>query len=409
MTDLGKLVILPEFGTAGELTVPRLTSATAVAQDQVRVSFDQGMKRTNPLDPEDVTNPANYAFGVGSGGVAVAPVSVAVVQQEPTIVTITLDREMTSGKIYTVTASNVKSTLGMVIDPTENFKTFTGLGYKPQVSSATAIDGVIIWVDFNEEMKSNAALVLPANYVFTSPTGPDVNAILVEIISGTRVRIWLDLPCGIGDTYTVTVSNVEDVSGNPIDGPPFNQATFDGIDVTTKLEEAEVINEHKIRAHFSKPMIRDDLLEMANWTLVAIGSGAAPLYLGSISLPAGTYPEYADLNTSEMTNAKDYQLEVSTTVRDRWGNTVSPFFNTRPFVGLGVSPTVEQVVATGINRVKILFSESMLDNVDIQNASKYAFDKGLLVLSVLSVNGNEVELVTSDQTPGELYSLAVTP
>ena len=175
----------------------------------------------------------------------------------------------------------------------------------------------------------------------------------------------------------------------------------------TTLESAIARGNNQVRAFFSSPMMQADLIDLANWTLIAISPGAAPLYLASISLPVDTYPIYADLTVSEMTNGLPYRLEVSTTMRDRWGNTIDPMFNTTDFAGIGSTPFVESVVGLSKNRVAVRFSKFMRDELSIRKIENYSFDNGLSVLAVMSVEGNEVVLATSDQTPGLLYSLTV--
>jgi len=407
MTDRGPVGGF-EFESGGQYGRPQIVQAQAIDGTTVRVQFDQKMKHTNPADGDDVLNPSNYAFVV-TGGVPVAASSVALHQSIPTFVDITLNNEMTSGSSIQLTVSNVISALGQIIDPSYDTYTFTGFGYKPQVQDATAIDGVIIEMTFNEAM-STTGLTTPSNYTILTGVNPPLTVISVDIISSTVVRVWIDTPMVVGGNYTIVVANVTDLSDNPIDDPPNDRDDFVGVDVQTKLDSAEPVSDTKIRLNFSKPMLNNaELRDISNYILTPVDPETAPLYFSQILIPGDTYPEYVEIPCSEMTNGKTYNCEVSITLEDRWGNHISPSFNDDDFTGQGTPPVISRVVSTGENRAVVYFNEDMRDNADIRNPANYAFDQGLAVLSVLDVSGERVELVTSDQTPGVMYTLQVTP
>ena len=77
------------------------------------------------------------------------------------------------------------------------------------------------------------------------------------------------------------------------------------------------------------------------------------------------------------------------------------------YAGLGDSPIVNLVFATGKNEAQVIFSEPILDNPAVRNISNYVWDGGLSTISVKDVSANVVTLETSDQTEGFLYNLTV--
>ena len=111
-----------------------------------------------------------------------------------------------------------------------------------------------------------------------------------------------------------------------------------------------------------------------------------------------------------MTDGANYEVSVSTIApTDLSFNTMDGAANTQPFVGVGEAPVIASVVGVSRNRADVVFSETMKDNADIREASRYTWDNGLQTLDVLDVAGDTVQLVTSDQTPGVLYTLTVDP
>jgi hypothetical protein len=405
MADRGHTTVYEIEHASGHIGPPKVAEAFAANPTTVRIRFDRAMNRDNPLDADDVLNPSNYSFGV-TGGVSVTPDSVAINQNFPTIVDVTLNREMTNGAAYDVTVSNVVSSTGELIGA-ENTAEFGGLGARPGVASATALDGVIVQVVFDEPM-NQSTLTDPLKYDFTPLDGGDaITADSVDVVSSTEVRIWLFAPMSVGKNYRVEVSDVYDLANNIISDVN-NWADFVGVEVQTKLTNVEATSSTRLRLTFEKPMNRSDLLEESYYFLTAVEAAVA-IYLQSVVVPGDTYPTYVDLIVSEMTNGKTYNCEVSTAVRDRWGVHLSATFNDLDFSGVGEAPEIKSVKATAKNRVLVTFTEPMRDNADIRDPAKYSFDKGLGVQSVLNMESDQVELITDEQTPGEIYTLTVLP
>jgi len=174
---------------------------------------------------------------------------------------------------------------------------------------------------------------------------------------------------------------------------------------------AEMTIAGKIRVTFDRPMSKDaNLSNRLFYTIAPISPGAVTPYVDEVILPDVTAPEYVDLVTSEHTDAASYEVTVDAsgpTGVD--GLTVDETRNVQGYTGIGDIPYVDSVVAVSENRVDVVFSENMTINDDIKDSSKYGFDNGLIVLSVLEVSGSTAKLVTSDQIPGTLYTLTVTP
>ncbi len=79
-----------------------------------------------------------------------------------------------------------------------------------------------------------------------------------------------------------------------------------------------------------------------------------------------------------------------------------------PFTGNGSLPEILVAYATDKNTIVVQFSEAVLDLGSIRTVGAYASNLGLTITSVLSVDASSVTLKTSDQTPGQLYTLTLT-
>jgi hypothetical protein len=166
-----------------------------------------------------------------------------------------------------------------------------------------------------------------------------------------------------------------------------------------------------VRVTFDTPMSRDSrLTNIANYS-IATPAGAAPLFVSAVTPQDVANPTWVELATNEHTNLTTYTVEVESGAggpRDAYGYVVSAAGDSATFAGAGVAPEIASVAAVGLNRVDVQFTEPMHDNAAIRDPSRYTFDGGLTVLSVLDVVGDTVKLVTSDQTPGQLYTLTIS-
>jgi hypothetical protein len=178
-----------------------------------------------------------------------------------------------------------------------------------------------------------------------------------------------------------------------------------------KITDAEVISSNKLRVYFDRNMKNDsNLINRLFYTIIPVTSGSINCYISEVKVPYVTYPEYVDLITSEMTNGSSYTVYVDTDGPTDLENTpVDPNNNEQTFIAVGITPTIDKIIAVNENRIDVVFSENMKINNAIKNISKYSFDNGLSVLSVLSVTGDTVSLATTDQAPGIIYTLTVNP
>lgn len=178
-----------------------------------------------------------------------------------------------------------------------------------------------------------------------------------------------------------------------------------------ELVSVEAKTSLEVRITFDKPMLNNGALRStSSYGITPKFPSGAPLVLTHVQPEGVVAPTYVDVTVTEMTDGETYIAEVATPIGpvDTEGTPINPAANTVEYFGIGIDPTILSVTATGLNTVEVKFSEPMDDNAGIRNPSRYSFDNGLSVLSISSVVGDTVTLVTDDQTPGVLYTLTIT-
>lgn len=177
-----------------------------------------------------------------------------------------------------------------------------------------------------------------------------------------------------------------------------------------RVAGAVALDSTHVRVTFDQPMSLDSrLLNQLNYSFTT--TGGYPIFVRGVAAePVVDFPSYVDLTVTEMTNGATYNAVVASgsgAPRDRYGFSVNPTGTTASFLGIGIAPTLVSVAAVGPNRADVKFSEPILDEASARDPATYAFDNGLVVLSILGIVGDTVQLVTSDQVPGELYTLTI--
>ena len=100
----------------------------------------------------------------------------------------------------------------------------------PQVTGVNSLGGYRVEVFFSEAMADDTDLIDPANYVFVDAYGVPITAVSVAQGNpsglGYSSVIVTHTGSTLGGQYTLTISNVTDIAGNPIGPPPANSAVF---------------------------------------------------------------------------------------------------------------------------------------------------------------------------------------
>lgn len=142
----------------------------------------------------------------------------------------------------------------------------------------------------------------------------------------------------------------------------------------------------------------------------ALRPGPAELVHTKI-IPQGiAHPTHVDIKlSSEMSIDAEYVCEVETEdgPTDLHGQPFDEEFNSGSFVGEGAIPLLFSVQSVSSTLIDVIFNENMYQNFAIMNPNNYIFDGDLVVLKIVSVKGNTVRLQTTEQTPGQIYTLQI--
>lgn len=233
--------------------------------------------------------------------------------------TVVLTTSPQTDQLYKLIITNVRQYPYLyLIDPTLNTATFYGINRtdttKPKLVSAVATGYEDVLLTFSEPLENYADDV--ANYVI-SPGLTVLGATPNEW--GTQVNLRI-LPLTAGVNYTVTVSNVEDRSGNIIDNS-FRTANFNiPADETTKpkVVGAAALDCQTILVTFSEP-VSDNAGDPSKYSL----SPDAVIVAAQLS----DFKTQVMLQTLPLEAGVDYTLTVSG-IEDSVGNPIDPAFNT---------------------------------------------------------------------------------
>lgn len=182
-----------------------------------------------------------------------------------------------------------------------------------------------------------------------------------------------------------------------------------------KLTSAVVISPTRIRLTFDALMKKDAALILAsNYSITTTTPGAIDPTVNSVEPENVVSPDFIELVTGEHTDAAAYEVTIVSGVgnggpTDSEGTELDSTADSDTYTGVGDPPDLKEVVSIGENRADAVFDENMKDNPDIRDPAKYTWDNGLATLSVLSIQDDTVQLVTSNQVPGLLYTLTVSP
>jgi len=214
-----------------------------------------------------------------------------------------------------------------LIDPTRNIANFWGNppvdNIGPRVVRAESISDTEVIVSFSEPLNSDAAN--PVNFAIT----PDLTVIDAELSKYDTQVVLTTSPQHVDVLYTVTVSNVEDKAGNPID-PAANSATFSfdggpaglGADALPRVVGAASTGNTGVLVVFNKPM--GPSAEVAgNYVIVQenVNPEVGALAVMSASFASGQQDAVELVTASQ--NEVTYNLPVSN-VRDLSGNQLAP-------------------------------------------------------------------------------------
>lgn len=369
---------------------PRLLSAQANATSLVTLTFDQSMDSSNPL----LLDVESYSFDVES-----IPSISSVAHPTSTTVELTLSAPMLGGQVYNVTVnSGLTNLLFQTMNNSGLTAEFVGIGSQPQIISISNITNNSIRVEFSQPM--NDSVGNPNNYSIRSRiTGAFVGISASTPINATTVVLSLSTKMSNGGDHELNVRDVFDYVGNLC-----KISRFDFIGVADDISVVDVTysSESGITITFDSKM-NPDFLGLDSFSIVP-SSGFLSAHYTSVERISDF--EYR-LPTTLLRDGETYTVTATSTVVDAYGNDVDVGANSGSIVGVGSPLSILRVDSVGQNRINVVFNRAVYDGPSSRDETLYTADGGLNIVSVVGVNGSEVQLVTSDQTEELIYTLTV--
>ncbi len=195
---------------------PYLVSAARTGQLAVDIVFNE------PVDPGTANSVLNYDIVKTADHDSHIELSSASLQEDGSVVRLTLNSQMEDGTLYTVFASNVEDLCGNMMHYLGSAEFTADDIYPPSILSISSIPGNIIRVQFNEAVDSATAVYLD-NY--TLQAGTSGSSIFASIVwGGSHVIVTKISPFDFGGGYSLMIGNIEDESGNAV--PEWETTTF---------------------------------------------------------------------------------------------------------------------------------------------------------------------------------------
>lgn len=262
----------------------------------------------------------------------------------------------------------------------------------PQVAAADAVTDHNVTVVFDEEVDILSAQNT-ANYSI-SPALDITGAVLqddgktVKLSTGTQTK---------GTNYTVTVSNLQDISLNTMTAS--GTAEFTGIDTTPpSLVSANAVKDNKVTLKFNEQVDSVTAEIDTNYTITpTITVSGATLLDDGLTV---------ELTTATQNPGVDYTVAAKS-IKDSSGNAITGESSAQ-FTGVDTTPP-KVISAASVNEttVDVVFNEKV-EKAVAESALNYAISPSLAVTSaVLQADGRTVRLTTPAQTWQTAYTVTV--
>jgi len=374
------------------------------------VIYERDMQALNNYDQYSTTNPANYRFELVSG-TGITPNVQTIFKLTPNRYKVVLDKRMTIGVIYKVSAGGMKDNLGNILSFVDNHISFTAVSRKPSFVSVTPVttDSIRIAYDFIMESINPVGIhdvLNPNNYVITN-TQLSIGVNSVTKLSDSIFVLNIDPMSELDIAASITINNVWDQSKNTLN-PSTITRVFPGIGIKPVVSSIIPISTTECRVVFSKAVLHInssgtyDALNKDNYSIPGLTIS------NSVEIAPNDGTTFKLTFTQEMSGGKAYSITVDN-IRDEYVNTMH--VQTIKFSGFGVPPVIQSIAVVDDNIIRIIFSEEMLSTCSCMKASSYRIigsdSRNVIVKEVepeVALYPTYVDLTLSRLKDGMLYS-----
>jgi len=290
-------------GLTGIGVKPQVVSASAQDSVTIRFLFDEAM-----ADDADLVNPTFYTFT--GGGVPLTAIGVGRVNGTTVDVVV---NEMTGGALYTgyVATASPTDVANNHVDPAAESAGFTGLGFAPRVSSASAVDSTTVHLAYDEPMTDDAHLINPGYYLFFTTGGVPLTASTVTRADAVTVDITVNEMTGGADYFVlVNPENITDLAQNNLHSF-YNNAPFAGVGdspgapvITTNDGDDFSATEGSVSLEGTCSPETDEILMNGSTTGVSYASGNSTWsYSGTLEMGGNSFSVVARDNSHNASGA----------------------------------------------------------------------------------------------------------
>ncbi|HDP99750.1 MAG TPA: T9SS type A sorting domain-containing protein [bacterium] len=231
-------------------TPPKIVSVSAVAQDQVRICFDE------PINKQSAENVDHYQISDG--------IEVIAAQLASDTVTVNLTTSIHSEGRYTITVTNIAD---LAADP--NFLTDAAIyeySYidqnRPTIEQVTALDPNQVSVIFSEKVEQTSAVNI-ANYQIN-------NSITIDNITldGDEKTVHLTTSTHQPGSYIIVINNVLDRANNPNTIMANSYATYQYWDMLPpNVVDVRVLDATHVDVTFNERLEKQSAENLANYKI----------------------------------------------------------------------------------------------------------------------------------------------
>jgi hypothetical protein len=387
---------------------PEINEASTLTETLIEIVYSEEM------DPTTAENAANYEVYEKADPANTVTVIAAELQTGGEIVHLTLGEPLVESITYTVRVNNVQDIAGNPIDPNSTVDVVLPDTTPPEIAGATVPNVTTVDVEFNEKIDEGTAED-PSNYWLFATGNP---ADSIPIAGAERrpdeitVRLSLGLPLTLGNSYTLQVSGVEDLSGNPI--APGSEIIFTAEDLfPPEIVNAGASTHSLVEVVFSEEVDETTAELGVNYSVYQTDDPDPPIAVTGAVLQGDARTVHLSLGGA-MTELIGYTVEVSN-VEDLYGNAIDPpatFSFIMPDITPPVLVSAAPVSAVG---VRVSFNEQM-DPATAQTTANYEVyvtadpsSSIPVTTAVLEGSGTDVNLQLGAQLAQDVgYTVSVT-
>ncbi|MBU8922838.1 MAG: Ig-like domain-containing protein [Bacteroidales bacterium] len=333
-------------------------------------------------DAEDHTN--FYVYNVDDPDDSIAVIWASPVAPAYSFIQMRLATPTAGNTTYRMEINDLHDIFGNVT-PDGTSILFSGVDtIDPDLIGVSALSDSTVLVSFSEPI-SEASSELPANYVITPGTSgsPLIIGSAERMPEGDSVVLTLGIYIEQNVTYTLTVNNIVDLSGNPIDyqGPE----TFRAIDITPPfVESVTTTAPYRLVVGFSEPVTTESASDTSNYTIFDTADPSTILAIADITRNSAV--EFTVELNDPLQVEYSYSINI-VGIEDVSGLLIEPPGITTEFILDDISmPTLLFADAENDTTIRLIFSEPMdpVTASDHTNYSVFETDYALVTVPVIS-------------------------